>query len=96
MTAKHTCIIEIADYDYEDLKNAVMANCEMTELFWPQDLEQAVGKIATEFINDLGGKTFDQQLDYTKSYLGWALFIGICMGAGKRARLTRCEKGQVC
>lgn len=86
----------MSDYDYEDLKKAVSANCEMTELFWPQDLERAVRGISIEFLNDISGKTPDQQLEYTKSYLGWALFIGICMGAGKKTHVTRHNEDEIC
>jgi hypothetical protein len=96
MAAKHTCIIELSDYNYEDLKNAVEINCEMKNLFWPQDLERAMARLAGEFYLDLQGKPFDEQIDYIKSYLGWALFIGICMGVGKKTHITRFEDEEVC
>jgi ABC-type uncharacterized transport system involved in gliding motility auxiliary subunit len=93
---KHTCIIEISDYDFKELQNAVEKNCEMTRLFWPEDLERAIQRIAADFISQTESKTLDEQVDYAKAMFGWALFIGICMGAGKKAHISRFEDGQVC
>jgi len=96
MGKKHTCVIEISDYDFDDLKNAVSKNCEMTQLFWPQEISRAVYSIAKDYLSAMSEKTAEEQVDYTVSMFAWALFIGICMGAGKKTKLTRYDEGQIC
>lgn len=96
MSAKHTCVIEIDDYNYEDLREAVAANCEMTRLFWPQEVSRAVHAIAKDYLLAMSNKTPEEQVEYTKAMFGWALFIGICMGAEKKTQMSRHDEGQTC
>lgn len=93
---KHTTILTLTDYSYKDLQKAISDNCEMTNLFWPQGIEEVVRRIAEEFYQDLKMKSPEEQLDYIQSYFGWALFIGVCMGAGKKAHLERHEENKAC
>lgn len=94
--AKHTCVIEMTDYDYDDLKKAVADNCSMSRLFWPQEISRAVHAIAKDYLKEMAKKTAQDQIEYTKAMFGWALFIGICMGAGKKAHITRFDEDQTC
>ena len=88
---KHDAIVLLKDYSFKDLQDVIKDVTSMKELYWTADIQTALTLIAKDFNAQYNDLKEEQRQQFCADYLGWALFIGVCLAEGKKTELTRVE-----